>query len=249
MSEQLLLFGSQPSSLFSCTYKENDVSCVQQSNSKAPPVARTTDEAVDPNVIAHAESPSAIFAHSLGRKQGCVMDARQAKGFALAANSEIIREGNVWIVPSESSSKKYVADLFLQTCTCPDFEKNRVKCKHLHAVDYLVRKESNLPLPAPVKTTRPTFKQQWHQYNLSQTREASYFKSLLFELCGTVVEPEKPKGRGRPPAPFSDLIFAACVKTYNCISGRRNQSDLDEALKRGYLSRLSAITRFSNISN
>ena len=165
------------------------------------------------------------------------MDARQAKGFALATNSEIIREGNIWIVPSESSSKTYIADLFLQTCTCPDFEKNKIKCKHLHAVDYLVRKESNLPLPAPVKTTRPTYKQQWHQYNLSQTREASYFKSLLFELCATVIEPEKPKGRGRPPAPLSDLIFAACVKTYNCMSGRRNQSDLDEALRRGYLSR------------
>src|SRR5205823_7171197 len=79
------------------------------------------------------------------------MDARQAKGFALAANAEITREGNVWIVPSESSSKTYIADLFLQTCTCPDFEKNKIKCKHLHAVDYLVRKESNLPLPAPEK--------------------------------------------------------------------------------------------------
>jgi transposase len=165
------------------------------------------------------------------------MDARQAKGFALAANSEITREGNVWIVPSESSSKTYIADLFLQTCTCPDFEKNRVKCKHLHAVDYVVQKESNLPLPAPVKTKRPTYKQQWHQYNLSQTREASYFKALLYELCSTVIEPEKPKGRGRPPAPLSDLIYASCVKTYNCMSGRRNQSDLDEALRRGYLSR------------
>ena len=192
----------------------------------------------DRSVIAHAETDdSPLCATMLAESKRHPMEARQAKGFALAANSEITREGNVWIIPSETSSKRYIADLFLQTCTCPDFEKNRVKCKHLHAVDYLVRKESNLPLPAPVKTTRPTFKQQWHQYNLSQTREASYFKSLLFELCATVVEPEKPKGRGRPPAPFSDLIFAACVKTYNCMSGRRNQSDLDEALKRGYLSR------------
>jgi transposase len=165
------------------------------------------------------------------------MDARQAKGYALAANAEIVREGNVWIVPSESSSKKYITDLFLGTCTCPDFEKHRVKCKHLHAVDYLVRKESNLPLPAPVKAKRPTYKQQWHQYNLSQTREAAYFKALLYELCATVIEPEKPRGRGRPPAPLSDLIYAASVKIYNCMSGRRNQSDLDEALRRGYLSR------------
>jgi transposase len=72
---------------------------------------------------------------------------------------------------------------------------------------------------------------------LSQTREAAYFKSLLYELCATVTAPAKPQGRGRPPAPLPDLIYAACMKTYNCLSGRRNQSDLDEALRRGYLSR------------
>jgi len=101
----------------------------------------------------------------------------------------------------------------------------------------LLRKQSNLELPPLENTSRPTYKQQWHKYNLSQTREEAYFKSLLFELCSTVIEPEKPKGRGRPTAPFCDLIYAACLKTYNCMSGRRNQSDLDDALRRGFLSR------------
>lgn len=165
------------------------------------------------------------------------MEARQAKGLQIAANSEIKREGNIWHVPSQSSSKTYITDLFIQTCTCPDFEANRVKCKHLYAVEWLVQKESNITLPATQKVVKPTYKQQWHQYNLSQTREATYFKSLLFELCATIVEPDKPKGRGRPPAPLADLIYAACIKTYSCLSGRRNQSDLDEALHRGYLSR------------
>ncbi len=166
-----------------------------------------------------------------------MIEARQNRGLEIASNQEITREGNIWTVPSQTSSDKYTVNLFLQTCTCADFDAHRIKCKHLHAVEFLLQKESGIELPSPERNTRPKYTQQWHVYNLSQTREASYFKSLLFELCATVAEPEKPKGRGRPPAPLSDLIYAACMKTYNCMSGRRNQSDLDEALQRGYLSR------------
>jgi len=84
---------------------------------------------------------------------------------------------------------------------------------------------------------KPAYPRQWHEINLSQTREKAYFVELLYQLCSLIEEPEKPRGRGRPPAPFADLIFAACLKTYGCISGRRNQTDLDEAFRRGYLSR------------
>src|SRR5205085_8493586 len=77
----------------------------------------------DNSVIEHvAANQPALCLSPPTRIKGHIMDARQAKGFALAAHSEITREGNVWLVPSESSSKKYIADLFLQTCTCPDFE-------------------------------------------------------------------------------------------------------------------------------
>lgn len=84
---------------------------------------------------------------------------------------------------------------------------------------------------------RKTYPQLWHQYNLSQTREKAYFLSLLYELCSLVEAPDRQRGKGRPPAPLADLIYSACVKTYNCTSGRRNQSDLDEAFRRGFLSR------------
>lgn len=166
-----------------------------------------------------------------------MIEARQNRGLEIATHQEITREGNVWTVPSQSSPKSYAVNLFLSSCTCADFEVYRIKCKHLHAVEYLLQKESGLTLPTPETNARPKYTQQWHVYNLSQTREESYFKSLLYELCATVAEPEKPKGRGRPCAPLSDLIYAACIKTYNCMSGRRNQSDLDEAYKRDHLSR------------
>src|SRR2546423_13864704 len=110
MSEQLRLFDIAPNALFSCIYRENDVSCVQQSNGKAPPVAQTTDEAGSTvNALAHAEAEASSLCPERVESSRCAMDARQAKGFALATNSEIIREGNIWIVPSESSSKTYIA--------------------------------------------------------------------------------------------------------------------------------------------
>jgi transposase len=40
---------------------------------------------------------------------------------------------------------------------------------------------------------------------------------------------------GRPRAPLSDVVFASCLKVYECMSGRRNQTDMREALQRGYL--------------
>lgn len=165
------------------------------------------------------------------------MEARQLKGLEIASTQEITREGNVWLVPSQTSNKKYTVNLFLRTCTCADFDAYGLKCKHLYAVEYLLQKESNITLPAPEKSKRKTYKQKWHEYNLSQTREKAYFMELLYQLCSLVEEPVKPRGKGRPPAPLADLVFAACLKIYCCVSGRRNQSDLDAARNTGHISR------------
>jgi transposase len=81
---------------------------------------------------------------------------------------------------------------------------------------------------------RKTYRQEWHEYNQAQTNEKSKLQHLLFELCQTIDEP--PQVMGRPRASLSDLIFGSCMKVYTGMSGRRNQSDLREALMRGYLS-------------
>lgn len=166
-----------------------------------------------------------------------MMNDRQNRGLAIAAQSEITRKDNLWIVPSQSSSKRYAVNLDAQTCTCRDFDENRGKCKHIHAAEFALQRGQGVELPAPEQTAKRTYKQAWREYNLSQTREKAYFLELLYQLCSLVVEPEKPKGKGRPSAPLSDLIYAACVKVYGCMSGRRNQSDLDEALRLGRLTR------------
>jgi len=74
------------------------------------------------------------------------MEAREAKGLEIAARLKITRQGNVWTVPSQASSKKYSVNFFIQTCTCPDFEDNRAKCKHLYAVEYVLQRESDIQL-------------------------------------------------------------------------------------------------------
>jgi transposase len=164
------------------------------------------------------------------------MEARQARGLEIATNSEIIREGNVWIVLSQSRSKKYTVNLFLSTCTCLDFEANRVRCKHIHAVEYTLQRESGIEIPTPEKTIKPTYKQEWPAYHAAQVNEKSKFQFLLHELCQGIVEPIQ--GKGRPRLPLADVIYAAAFKVYSTISCRRFSTDLKEAHAKGYLTKL-----------
>lgn len=173
------------------------------------------------------------------------MNARQNKGLEIATQHEITREGNAWVVPSQTSSKKYTVNLFLQTCTCADFDSHRIKCKHIHAAEATLAKESGATLPTPEKIKKPTYKQEWHAYNLAQTNEKAKFQELLYELCRNLEEPLQ--HMGRPRVPVADRIFAATFKTYSLLSGRRFTSDLQEATRRGYVERMptySAIYRY-----
>jgi transposase len=85
-----------------------------------------------------------------------------------------------------------------------------------------------------VGETKPTHKQNWSAYNEAQTNEKSKFQALLYELCQGIREPAQ--NFGRPRALIAEIIFAACVKVYGRLSGRRNQDYLWEPLFRGYLS-------------
>jgi hypothetical protein len=59
---------------------------------------------------------------------------------------------------------------------------------------------------------------------------------LLYELCKAIPEPEQ--RRGRPRLSLADIIFASTFKIYSTVSGRRFQSDLQEARRRGFLSQM-----------
>ena len=162
------------------------------------------------------------------------MNTRQARGLEIAIRSDIIREGNVWIVPSQSSIKKYTVNLFLQTCTCADFDSHRLKCKHLYAAEATFNHENGAPLPVPEKVVKPTYKQEWREYRLAQVNEKAKFLELLFALCSQIEE--APQHMGRPRIPLPDRLFSVVFKVYECLSGRRFMSDLMEAKRRGLIS-------------
>ncbi|MFN2453474.1 MAG: transposase [Pyrinomonadaceae bacterium] len=164
------------------------------------------------------------------------MEARDIKGLEIASNYEITHEGNIYIVPSQTSSKKYNVNLFIQTCTCPDYEANRRKCKHLIAVEYALQRENAEKLPVPPKIAKPTYKQEWPAYNAAQVNEKAKFQLLLHALCAGIEEPIQKMGR--PRQLLADVLFAASFKVYSTVSGRRFSGDLKDAHDKGYLSKL-----------
>jgi transposase len=193
---------------------------------------------MNPDVIAHAEAQStSIVPHSPRAMQGGIREARAVRGLEIASNSEITREGNVWIVPSQTSSKKYTVNLFIQTCTCPDFGENRRKCKHIYAAEFALQRESGTQLPDPPKPAKRTYKQEWPAYNAAQVNEKAKFQLLLSELCKGIEAPIQ-EGAGRRRQPLPDIIFASAFKIYSTVSCRRFSTDLREAHGKGYLSKL-----------
>lgn len=169
-------------------------------------------------------------------------DARKQRGLLLSQSARLKQiVGGTWLVPSQSqSSGGYVVDTGKGTCTCPDYELNgeTLKCKHQWAVHFArfqsagAAKES-----ASVKLIkRPNYPQKWPAYNAAQTSEKSHVLSFLKSLCGGIQNPPQ-TGKGRPRAPLADVVFAAIVKTFVGMSGRRAQSDIEDCAADGLIDR------------
>lgn len=207
---------------------------------KAPSVAGTTDEADQPNVIAHVEVEStSIVQQSLGGSKRRTMEVREHRGLLIAASSTITQEGDAWSVPSQRSGKIYTVHITPEpNCTCADFESRRQLCKHIYAVLYWLQHErigTAIPKPPEPVKKRPVINREWSAYNKAATREKDLFQSLLAELCQGIEEP--PQVMGRPRALIADVVFCGGLKVYSTLSGRRNMSDLREAQARGYISK------------
>ena len=65
------------------------------------------------------------------------MNTREERGMHLALDKRVRKiAGNTWLVPSQTqSSGGYLVDEAFSTCTCPDYELHRIKCKHQWAVE------------------------------------------------------------------------------------------------------------------
>lgn len=109
----------------------------------------------------------------------------------------------------------------------------------------LIGEEFKLPQPTEEPKVRKTYPQDWTNYNKAQTNEKSRFLELLYQLCSQIEDmPRAHTGRNR--IPLSDMVFAVVYKTYSMVSGRRFMSDLSEAHRKGYISK---IPHFNSLFN
>lgn len=171
------------------------------------------------------------------------MNLREQRGMELAATRTIRKRDGWWVVPSQTGSGMYRVQLApkFATCECPDFGTRGVKCKHIFAATFVMKREQNADGSTTVTQTatftatkRTTYPQAWSAYNAAQTNEKDKFQALLFDLCRSVAEPQAQR-LGRPRLHISDAIFSATFKVYSTVSGRRFMSDLREAQARGYI--------------
>src|SRR4051812_12834208 len=72
------------------------------------------------------------------------VDARRQRGMEIAATCPITRKGGAWSVPSMSGNGRYTvnADASAPHCTCPDYETRGCKCKHIFAVEFVMKRET-----------------------------------------------------------------------------------------------------------
>jgi transposase len=155
------------------------------------------------------------------------MNPRQQKGLEIATGYRIRESAKGFLVPSQSGPGTYLVTLkeAVATCTCPDFELRRQRCKHIYAVEYtLTRQQQPDGATVVTRTTRVTYRQDWPVYNAAQTHERGHFLELLRGLCDGIVQP--PQAVGRPRNLLSDVVFCLICKVYSMRSGRRSMSDL-----------------------
>jgi transposase len=177
------------------------------------------------------------------------MNERQQKALVIAAKNKLNKKGDVWIVPSQSDNHHYKVnanDPDWPTCTCPDFELRRARCKHIYAVEFTIERETKTKRTKTDKgetvtttvteTVKIRYKQVWSAYNSAQTNEKKHFLALLSDLCSGIDEPIQTMGRTR--LPMADMIFAAAYKVYSTVSSRRFMTDLKEEYIRGRISKL-----------
>ncbi|MEK6288902.1 MAG: transposase [Acidobacteriota bacterium] len=172
------------------------------------------------------------------------MSEREQRALVIAARSNLAKKGDIWLVPSQTNRGHYGVDSDLQHCTCPDYVKRQLPCKHILATVIVVERERSVTATNDgqtittivTETVKLRYKQVWPAYNSAQTNEKARLLSLLYELCSGIDEPIQTMGR--PRLSMADMIFASTYKVYSTVSSRRFITDLKDAYARHYLARL-----------
>jgi hypothetical protein len=77
------------------------------------------------------------------------IQSRQQLGLQIAALSKIARKGAIWLVPSQSGRCRHYTvspDPVEPFCNCPDHEETGERCKHLYAVEFVMRRVRWTPI-------------------------------------------------------------------------------------------------------
>ncbi|MBI4021146.1 MAG: transposase [Candidatus Aenigmarchaeota archaeon] len=170
------------------------------------------------------------------------MDPRQERGQLLAQDKRIKHvEGAMWFCPSQTQNAGgYLVNLLAVSCTCPDYELRRCKCKHQWAVEFRrtveMQADGSQTVTESVKVTRKTYKQDWPKYNAAQCAEKGTVQALLHGLCDGIQWAPRP-GRGKQPIPLPDAVYGMVMKVYTGFSGRRATTDLRECAEAGHMRR------------
>src|SRR5262249_24806588 len=132
------------------------------------------------------------------------MDMRELKALEIAARCKIAFDGEVWSVPSQSGKGVYRVVLTNSggTCTCDDFGLHGplTPCNRILACRLVMQRECGAAGPdiqADAVPQRPTYKQNWPLYNVSQQTEKHRFQELLFDLTRNLEDPPQKTGRKR----------------------------------------------------
>lgn len=158
------------------------------------------------------------------------MDNRETRGqqIAQSAKIEYDEDKHGWIVPSQSSNKKYFVDE-TGICNCPDAEFHNIKCKHSHAVQYYLQIRKNTPNGVQETKIRISSKQAWEVYNKAQTQEIKMFDELLKDIVESIDEPIQTFGR--PRLSMRESVFCSIQKVYSQLSSRRAYSLFGNAVE------------------
>ncbi len=170
------------------------------------------------------------------------MDKRQERAAQIVEAGGLQKRGQkIWLVPSQTHNGKWLVDYSTSepTCSCPDYEARAAFCKHIFAVEiFQGRLAMSAPTPNPnAAPAKKRYTQNWAAYNAAQMNERAHFVHLLWELCRGVRTPVR-EGRGRPPTPLADAVFACVMKVYEGMSGRRATSEISRCADEGLIDKV-----------
>jgi hypothetical protein len=117
------------------------------------------------------------------------IEARKYNGKEIAERFKISMKDGVWRVPSSKSPRKFyevIVDPTNVSCTCPDHAETRQSCKHIYAVEYILRGGDDpveTPDTGPPGPKRPTYPRDFAKINAAQTREEDEFEPLLYTFA------------------------------------------------------------------